>query len=322
MSPKEKRAAPSNKRWLLILFAVMLPALPALWTRFLQDKERAAIPSPSALEADARARLAALPAPTGDPRPILYEFQPGQSFIAETRFRRVISETSPGRSPSSDPIDLEFEAALAKQGGRFRFEIASLVLPGPESRKAWKVRVQRLSITAAEAKLEFHWHRDGSMTWIAPTPEPGPRQFFIENWGLFFPGPLRSPARRFDQISNLRSGLSFSAKQVMKRLEIEIGADSIPPEGGVFLRERPEGKKAAGAYAFTWIGYSRRAASGREWGGGLEILINGEFETTGPRLELCQGTWRVQESFELRRSDETKAWADHSIEIQQTIKPE
>lgn len=313
MSEVEKKRSRPLVMLALIIAVPLIPA--AALHYFIRTTPPGANTSPIADEI--AAALDALPEPTGEPVELRFDLEVGESWVVETRFHTP--RASVENIPDAAESDTSFPEELERRGGRFRFDVVAATDEG------WRVRISPLE--GADARwlgdgVDILWGPLGELAWHEPpsVPEgaaiPTVREALAEHIGVRIIGWFERPARSWELFNGPPTDISFKIIDAMGRLDVALGATSIPPQGG--LHHIGLHVDGTGRRGFQWLAYRRRTLSGEEWVGRVESVWNGEFWAPAEALHIASGETRLEEDLRLKRGAKITATAAYNVRVTQT----
>ena len=306
------RDSTSDKRRvsLTIFLIVALPLIPAIIVQYFVQK-RPPGSSITQLAKDVETALKSLPSPSGPPRAFRYDLAQGATWTVKSVWRPV--GTPRGELLAEE--DESFRRALEQRSGRWRFE----VLERDEEAAIVRMASVDEASTWVGDGITLRWDEVGALAWERPDEAPpgadrGPREAILLETGVWIPGPFLAEYRTFESIGLPIVNWSFRAQLVARHLNLSIGLDAYPPQGGIL--HAGEALDGTGRVAFEFLSYRRRPAVGPQWTGRFEATWRGRTLHPPEAVHLIDGEIRLHEVFELRGNDDALwAVADYTMKI-------
>lgn len=295
-APTTTSATP-RRRWLWILAALLVPAIPVLLMPAGDDE---VVPAAARdLGAAVRERIASRPQAAGAPVALDFGLEPGAAWSVAVAF--TSERTDPGAAP-----DDAFREALAARSRTWIFSVIA------EDADGWEVAFAPESGAGATGLLA--WSRQGELRWRRrPEGAGDDARAHLAELGVWFPDAVPSAARVNERLGDAVAAGSFQARAVAERLELELGKASAPPAQGFWLED-----VANGEAILEELAHVRRSAAGARWAGGFETAVEGRFRAPAEALELVSGRRVLRERFDLEQDETTTAVADHLVVVEQT----
>lgn len=312
-------ANPSRRRSGIAGFAlgVVVLAILTVLTLWRQDAGPvAAVDDPAA---DVRAALSRLGNPAGDATRRRFAFTTGETWTVVTELEsRTGAAARPPFGVAALP-DGEFLTALRARAGRFRFTVE-----GMEDGIA-TVSVQPVGDLTGwrplNGKCTLRWDTYGDLQWQdtsgldAELREDSPRAALLDACGIMILGPFPAPRRVHDAPDGVELGAGFKSRDIMRRLEVELGTTPVQRLGGQIR----EVSAAPELEATLFLAHERWAVSGAHWAGRRDVTWRGRFESPSDSPHLAAGDLEIGETFDLSRGDVNRAGARTVVLVSQRV---